>query len=841
MKPSLILVVEDNAVMRRLFRLALEGAGFAVQEAPDGQAALEAVRRQPPALILQDLALPDIDGIELVKKLRALPGAEGLPILAVSGNLSKLDGARISAVGFTDLLPKPVLPARLVEAVRALVPSEPAVVSIGRGRLVLVADDDPVQRKLLATQLSQMDFRVALAANGSEALTLARGKKPDALLSDVLMPDLDGMALCVACRQDPALAGLPVVLYSATELEAADRNVLREVGANAFVPQFPHFRPVIAALLQCLSAPLSPPTPPPGGRSAAANLYRFIRQLERQIHVNAGLAHRCAIQATEISILTTLLESMASSPSAEDVLGSVLRLALEINAYSSGAVLMREPDGRLVPRVVRDRDSQAGRSAAELWGHPDFLASVADRREVLVYPSPEVPLDRALSLLTRLRAAWLVVAPILEPDGAWVGALALASEDEALREEGAAFAQALAGLLRQALAAVRNLQARSALEERARRGQRLEDAHRIAEGLAHDFNNVFSILLCTSELASVRSDLGEAAQAEFRRIHKAARHAVFLLHQLMVLGRQPVPLLGALDLGALLVMECEGLRLMLGESFELVLSRQPGLGWVRVDADSLRQVLLCLALNARDAMPSGGRLTLEARNVDVDPDPAPTHEGPAAGRYACLTVSDSGPGMDAGTRAHLFEPFFTTRQDRRGLGLFSVRELVRHWGGHISVESGPGQGSSFRVFFPRLPRPEEVVHLPAPHEWPRGSETLLLLEDDSGVRAALRSVVEAHGYSVLEARNGAEADLLARQHPGAIDLLLADVDVPDMSGAQAAETLRASRPQLKLLYISGHLGDVVARAGISERDANFLQKPFDAEVLLRKLRETLDR
>jgi CheY-like chemotaxis protein len=275
----------------------------------------------------------------------------------------------------------------------------------------------------------------------------------------------------------------------------------------------------------------------------------------------------------------------------------------------------------------------------------------------------------------------------------------------------------------------------------------------------------------------------------------------------------------------------------------LILKPGPGLGRVRGDPGQLEQVIMNLVVNARDAMPEGGKLIVETTNIDVDGAFAHQHPPLHPGRYVMLAVSDTGIGMDPETQAHIFEPFYTTKERGRGtgLGLSSVYGIVRHCDGHIWVYSVPKQGSTFKIFLPRVDEPvtfDEPVALSSPSR--RGSETVLLVEDEVVVRTLVKNTLVQHGYQVLEAENGAQALRIAEGHPGPLQLLVTDVVMPGMNGRELAEHLLRQRTDLRVLYISGYTDETIAHHGVLAPGVGFLQKPFTLEALARKVRETLD-
>ena len=374
------------------------------------------------------------------------------------------------------------------------------------------------------------------------------------------------------------------------------------------------------------------------------------------------------------------------------------------------------------------------------------------------------------------------------------------------------------------------------LEEQARRAQKLEAVGRLAGGVAHEFNNLLTAVGGHAELL-----LGglprEGPQAESARaILQAAGRAAALTRQMLAFGQRQPATPAAVDLNALLAGIEKMLCSALGEDVALVTRLMPGLGQVRMDVGQLEQVIVTLTMNARDAMPTGGQLTLETRNVDG--------AGPAvAGPHVLLAVKDTGRGMDRATCERLFEPFFTTKEvgQGTGLGLATVYGIVKAHGGQLEVESEPGRGSTFRIYLPRLDAPAAVAAPSAGAAPAPGQETVLLVEDEDMVRGLTRRILAMHGYTVLEARHGADALEVAARHAGPIHLLLTDVVMPQMGGRLLADRLAVTRPQMRVLFMSGYIDDAVTRHGILETETAFLPKPFTPDGLARKVREVLDR
>jgi PAS domain S-box-containing protein len=378
-------------------------------------------------------------------------------------------------------------------------------------------------------------------------------------------------------------------------------------------------------------------------------------------------------------------------------------------------------------------------------------------------------------------------------------------------------------------------------EERLAQAQRLEALGKLAGGIAHDFNNMLSVIICHSDFLVNALEPGELRK-DAEVVREAAVRAADVTRQLLAFSHQQVMQPKVLDLGQVVVGMKRMLGRVLGEDIDLVLPEAPSACFIDADPGQIERVIMNLAVNARDAMPQGGRLTIDVAKLTIGPVPGPARAGLEAGPYVVLAVGDTGTGMDTETRKRIFEPFFTTKEKGKGtgLGLASVLGIVEQSGGAIRVESAPGKGATFSVYLPAVAGGADSRAMPTqPGAALRGTETVLLAEDEPHVRATARSILRRCGYTVLEAQNAGEAILLCEQHGGPIDLLLTDIVMPYMSGRKLAERLAPLRPDMKVLYVSGYAGELVEHHGVASGSVPFLQKPITPEALARKVREVL--
>jgi PAS domain S-box-containing protein len=1108
-----ILLIEDNPATRRMYRLALETAGYDVIEARDGGMALDALHRRRPALIIQDLILPDMDGLELARRIRAELGAAPIPILCVSGFLSRLEEARAVKGGFAQVLVKPVDPFYLLDTVKIHLTSPSAFVEpVGEGRLLVVVDDDPLERKLAQVWFSSAGFNVLVAGDGDEALALARREHPAAIISDVLMPKMDGFTLCLTVRRDPELVGIPVILTSSAYTEKADHELARRVGASALMPKAGGLEGVIRALTAALDAP--PQTAPNEPVEVIEHELdrRAHSQLERQVLENTSLLRRSMLQQAQLAVLAGIADALAKNGLVCGVLDDVLASCLDMAGVSKGALYLMKDEGTLeLQHQIGFSEAESLRLRAK-FGHPDLFAGIANSGRVVAVPSAAISSDMAQRLIIGAGVTSLLLVPVTAGVRTYGAMLLGARNADVADEDALAFARVLGAQMGQAVglaeafavekqrtlalereveehqrtaAALRHerdrtrryldtagvillaldmdaqislvnryacsllgwtedellgrnwietclparirdaittkfhdlisgdlsvveyliltrsgeerliewhntvlrdeaghvigtfssgaditkrnqaiealrtaeerirfaLQAanvgvwdmdyatgtvrwtemieahyglqpgtfggtfeafiervhpddrqsvletmgkamksgkdfsvmnrancpdgtvrwlngtgrihlgpggeplraigisqdvteRRTLEEQFQQAQKMEAVGQLAGGVAHDFNNLLTAILGFSNFVMDSFEGDDRRRSDLQQVIKAGERATTLTRQLLAFSRKQLLQPVAVNLNVLVVGVQQMLTRLIGEQIDLVTVIAPDLRIVRADPGQLEQIVTNLVVNARDAMPVGGRVSIETANVELDDSYAMQHQPVRPGSYVMLAVSDGGIGMNEEVKRRVFEPFFTTKEPGKGtgLGLATVYGIVKQSGGYICVYSEPGAGTTFKIYLPVADTEQDVPSAAGDDEMSAaGTETVLVVEDEEAVRFLTRMILEKAGYRVFDAPNPKQAEALFAEDPTRVDLLVTDVIMPGSSGPKLFERLARVRSDLRVLYVSGFTDDTIVHQGQLDPGIAFLQKPFTAAELNRRVREVIDR
>jgi two-component system cell cycle sensor histidine kinase/response regulator CckA len=784
----------------------------------------------------------------------------------------------------------------------------PAPASQQRQRVLLV-DDDRLQLKLSALRLRHAGFIVTTASSALQALDLAMLDVPDAIISDVIMGELDGFGLCRRLRAHSSLASVPILLLSAHYSDAEARQLAASLGAAALVARTPGFDAEIKALRSML------------GQETTSGEQLVARDVtEQHLRSNANQIARLAVVAKSaddryralfenandtISFLSrsgVILEAnerwrvvLGVEPAslvgkhllhfaalARERSGAELDAAIERGSGALQAVAIERPAGgtayldfsiTVIEQEAGPLVLAIGRDVTARFLAACTLAAAEEKYRSLVERIPDVVWTTSRGLfnfvtgnieaLTGFSAAEIYAADayfwrrrVHPDDQASFSRLTAESEgDEPSRQLDLQYrwrrkdgswawlwhrtvASYERGGVLYADGLISDITQRKQLEESLRQSQKMDALGQLTGGIAHDFNNILAVILGNSQfliegLPELDPRLPDALEIRF-----SAERAASLTRQLLAFSRRQVLEFEVTDLNRVVTSMERLLRRLIGADIQMSVVLADDLGRVRVDTGQIEQVLMNLAINGRDAMPQGGRLTIETMNATLDASSAPAG---AAGHYVVIAVTDTGLGMDAETQRRVFEPFFTTKELGKGtgLGLAICHGIINQSGGQIALSSELGCGSTFQIYLPCLAADVPEPALRAISRQTRGTETVLLVEDDPPLRKTVKRMLLAEGYKVLLARAG-DALEVAKTHGSEIALLLTDVVMPIASGPEVAEAVKLHAPQAKVLFMSGYTDHGVLPSAEPGRSVNFIQKPFSPSVLAKKVRDTLD-
>jgi PAS domain S-box-containing protein len=549
----------------------------------------------------------------------------------------------------------------------------------------------------------------------------------------------------------------------------------------------------------------------------------------------------------ELSMLNQIIAASASGLKPEAILETACReLALTFDVPHAAVVLLN--DDKTQATVVAEYRAEGRESALKakipIQDEESFRYLLTNKAPLLIEEAHQDPRLAPLHSLLCKHAISSVLWLPLTIETEVVGGLGMdLVEPGKFSADDISLAWSVAGQLGAVLAQARFNEQRQQLEEQYHQAQKMEAVGRLTAGIAHDFNNLLTAINGFTQLMRLDLPADDPRQEMLDKIWDSGRRAADLIRQLLVFSRRQIIELQVVDLNEVVSEMDKMLRRIIGEDIELRATLAPSLWPIKADPAQIEQVIVNLAVNARDAMPEGGLLTIETANVILDKEFTARHLGAQPGEHVMLTVSDTGAGMSEEVKERIFEPFFTTKEPGKGtgLGLATAFSIVRQGGGTIWVYTEQGVGSTFKIY---LPRAQEYAELAVPQrlatDMPPGDETILLVEDDAGVRGLAQRVLEGRGYMVLNAQNGQEALLVSTHHPGSIQLLLTDVVMPGISGKALADQLARSRPDLKVLFMSGYSDEAIVHHGVLDAGVAFLQKPFSPQALTQKVRQVLD-
>jgi len=878
-----VLIVDDDAGACETLGDVLETKGYVVRKACDGRAGLEAVWRERIDVAILDIQLPDINGLELLERIkRAFPGIEVIIVTAHASlptAIQAMNGAAFSYLTKPldmDLLLATIDKAReKQELVRTLRDSEE------RYRFVTEHTHD-------AIFLIDLEGRYTFGNRRLEELT---GYRLEELIGQsVLMVLTPAGAQAASARRDALLAGDDRPVFYETEIVRKDgTRILAEVSSTSvrdngtLIARMGVARDVterkrnevalreseerFRAIFEQAGVGIAVVTADGRwlrvnqrlcelvGYTAEELQARRYQDLTHPDDLDTSLRRRRAMLEGEapaysfeqryihkngsivwINLTTSVMRGAPGDPSVsiaviEDISQrKAAEAALLESAERFRATFEQAAVG--IGIVARDgRFLSVNQKLCDIVGYSS--RELADLHFLDITHHDDAELNRALRrpMVEDETPSYTMEKRYVHKNGSIVWVHVTASQ-----------ARDASGEAGSSIAIIQDITARKQLEEELNHAQRMEGVGQLAGGIAHDFNNLLTVIRARSELATARLQEADPLRRDLLLIQKTADRAAMLTRQLLAFSRKQVLQPKVVALNELITGATDLLKRVIGEHIDLAFVPGADIGRVRVDPGQLEQVIVNLAVNARDVMPGGGQLTLETASVELDAAYAARHVDVVAGSYAMLAVSDTGTGMSREIQARIFEPFFTTKEPGKGtgLGLSTVYGIVKQSGGHIRVYSEPGAGTTFKVYLPRTDAAPEASAARASDALPYGTETILLVEDEAEVRGVTREVLEGFGYTVLEATQAADAMLIARRHAGMIDLLLTDVVMPRMSGRALAEAVAPERPETKVLFMSGYTDDAIILHRVLEPGMHFLEKPFAPPALARKVREVLD-
>jgi PAS domain S-box-containing protein len=748
---------------------------------------------------------------------------------------------------------------------------------------ILIIDDDPGTCQSIGDVLELRGFAVETATAGHRALDALAARPVDAAILDIKLPDIPGLELMRTIRTSHP--GIEIIVITG---HASISNAIQAINGSAFAYltkpfDMDHLMVVVDQALEKKRLERA--------LHESEERYRLVAEHIQDAILLLDLEGRVVFTNRRGEELTGYTEAEYRNRPIASFLTpeGAAEAGARINAAKSGQAvdpffeteLVRrdgskiwveanvanvQKDGQLMGRlaVVRDISSRRRAEAAlretsqtlrtlidaspvaiislDLAGRVRVWNRAAERmfgwshREVFGQPLLTVPEDKrtefeAAGARNRRGKASIYETQRQRKDGSLVNVLT--STAAILDSEGRVAAT---------MAIIVDITEQKQLEEQLRQAMKMEGIGRLAAGIAHDFSNLLTVIAGRLYLLMSQLPAGHAMRGDLQLIEETGQRAAALTKQLLAFSRKQILAPVVLDLNDVVTSMKELLERVLREDIDLIIGLDPSLGHVLADQGQLEQVVLNLAVNARDAMPNGGQLVLETRNVEVDDTYVRQHVDLPPGPYVALAVTDSGIGMPAETLARIFEPFFTTKEVGRGtgLGLATAYGIVKQSHGHITVYSEPGHGTTFRVYLPKA-EGNVAATVAVETSTPSGTETVLLVEDDLNLRMLAHAILQQQGYSVLEADDAAAAIRIADQHTGSIHLVITDVVMPKMNGRAMARAIQERRPDAKVLYMSGYPDDAIVRDGVLEPGTPFLQKPFTPGTLARKIRQVLDQ
>jgi len=836
-----ILIIDDDATSRRLYTSLLDLSGYCVVEARDGQEGLSIAQSENPDLVICDIVMPTLNGYEFVQRLRNLPQHQHTPVIFHSVNLLDQEARALgSACGISRFILKPFDPQQALSTIQEALNTghleTPATV-----RPVAKRDPIPLLLNAYFVKGKKLDASVQLASLVDVGIALAHAQQTPQLLE---------IAMTAARKLTDARFAAAAILGESDSQETQtlalsgyDETTAAQLRQGSFSPRF--LREVLAArqprrrfnppeeslalllpsphpkVCSILAVPLESGDRAHGWMMIAekSDSQAFTNEDERMLQ---ALASQTITSYQSAQRFRTIQEhAKGLEHEIEERKRAELRFRMLLETSPTGIVIsngmgkIEDVNAEALRMFGYAREELVGQMIEILVPHRLQRAHEGHRADY-AHDLRTRPMRTGTELFGRRKDGTefpveIGLGPLATRDGILISSMIV------------------------------DITARKKMEEQLLLSQRMDAIGRLAGGVAHDFNNLLTVILGNSDVVLDSLPAGHPAIQKLETIRKAGVSAAGLTRQLLAFGRQQLVQPRILDLKETL-KKMEGLlHRLIGANIELKISLDSSLGTIKADPGQIEQILLNLAVNARDAMPEGGRITVEASNVEIDESYREQHPEAMPGRYVMLAVTDTGCGMDRETQLRIFEPFFTTKELGKGtgLGLATVYGIVKQGGGYIWVYSEIAQGSVFKVYLPRLEQSAQSPKREEEQEISNGEETILLAEDSDPLREMAREYLESAGYTVIEAVSGKDALQRAKEFAGTIHVLLTDVVMPEMNGPELASQLTLLRPGIKVIFTSGYTDDAVARQGIHDSTVAFVQKPYRPKALARKIREVL--
>ena len=713
------------------------------------------------------------------------------------------------------------------------------------GLQILLVEDSEAQAELLRDLLEEKGYSVSLATNGPEGFEKTRELNPDIVITDTNMPEMDGFKLCKDIKNDKTLRNIPVVLM--TQLTApediiegiaagADNYITKPYSAEYLIPKLEQ---IITFHDSRVKDDKTAASCSDGNdlitvsRERITNFFASVYEniLDKNLRLNEAEQRLKELNdELEQMVIKRTADLMAEISEKERMEGMIQesekRYRRLVEASIDYIYSVKIKEGRAIGTVhglgcesVTGYESNEFEADPYLWYqmvYEEDRDAVINQSEKVLAGEPPQPLEhRIIHKDGSLR--WVKNTPVPHYEGQ-----ALASYD---------------GL-------IADITERKNIEEQFYQSQKLESIGRLAGGVAHDFNNCLNAIVGFSELCMTEVEPMSEIYENLQTIRDSGWQASGICRQLLAFSRKQIIEPMVLNINDIITNLNKMLKRLIGEDIKLKTARAPDLGNVKADLSQIEQIIINLAVNAKDAMPDGGQLLIGTANVELDEQYAMKHNAVIPGEYIMIAVEDSGAGMTEEIKAHIFEPFFTTKEKDKGtgLGLATVYGIVKQNRGNIWFYSEESKGTTFKIYLPRVYGKAEVLQKKTMEAYPAGgTETILVIEDEDKVRNATINILKKHGYSVIGASHGGEALDICEKRTAPVDLVLTDVVMPHVSGREFVGRLKVLRDGFKVLYMSGYTNDVISHHGILEEGVNFISKPFSSSDLLRKVRDVLDR